>query len=350
MKNLTRLFALGWSALTPTRWKRKRLVVVKALHLLVIAALGMVPLARAAETPLPETCYLFAYFYHDQEAAGFRLAWSADGYKFEMLNGGRSYLKPTAGEARIMRDPCLYAGPDGLWHLVWTTGWTGRDIGYASSKDLIHWSAQQTIPVMAHEADAQNCWAPEIIWDAARRHYLIFWSTTILGRYPETAMSNKRPERNHRIYATTTKDFSTYTPTKLLYDAGYNVIDANLIPAQDGTSDWLMLVKDETFAPVTQKNIRLIRGQTPEGPWGPVSPALTGQYWAEGPSAIKVGDEYRVYFDKHMLNAISMVRSRDLVHWEDVSAQVSFPQNARHGCILAVPGMLIEKLKAAARP
>ena len=28
----------------------------------------------------------------------------------------------------------------------------------------------------------------------------------------------------------------TYTPTTLLYEAGYNVIDANLIPAQDGTT------------------------------------------------------------------------------------------------------------------
>lgn len=293
---------------------------------------------------LPETCYLFAYFYHDREAEGFRLAWSADGYDFKMLNEGRSYLKPTAGEAKIMRDPHLYRAPNGTFHLVWTTGWTGRTIGYASSPDLVNWSEQKTLAVMAHEPEAQNCWAPELIWDEAKRHYLIFWSTTILGRFPHTAMSNRRPERNHRIYATTTKDFATFTPTVLLYDAGYNVIDANLIPADDGTTDWLMFVKDETFAPVTQKNIRLIRGATPAGPWGPVSAPLTGNYWAEGPAAIKVGDEYRVYFDKHMLNAIGLVRSHDLKTWEDVSERVSFPADARHGCILAVPRKIVEQL------
>jgi hypothetical protein len=322
-----------------------------ALHLMfavlclsLTAGLGAVEPTKAA-ADLPETCYLFAYFYHDREGEGFRLAWSPDGYQFAMLNEGKSYLKPVAGEAKIMRDPCLYSGPDGKWHLVWTTGWTGKTIGYASSTDLVHWSDQQAIPVMAHEAEAQNCWAPEIIWDAAKQHYLIFWSTTILGRYPETAMSNRRPERNHRIYATTTKDFVRYTPTTLLYDAGYNVIDANLIPAQDGTMDWLMFVKDETFAPETQKNIRLVRGRSPEGPWDAVSAALTGKYWAEGPSAIKVGDEYRVYFDKHMLNAIGMVRSRDLQTWEDVSDRVAFPADARHGCILAVPRAVIERLR-----
>lgn len=314
----------------------------------VLASILSTASARAAEpAALPATCYLFAYFYHDREAEGFRLAWSVDGYDFKMLNEGRSYLKPTAGEAKIMRDPHLYRAPDGTFHLVWTTGWTGRTIGYASSPDLVNWSEQKTIPVMAHEPDAQNCWAPELIWDEAKQHYLIFWSTTILGRFPHTAMSNRRPERNHRIYATTTKDFTTFTPTTLLYDAGYNVIDANLIPAEDGTKDWLMFVKDETFAPVTQKNIRLVRGRSPEGPWGPVSAPLTGDYWAEGPAAIKVGDEYRVYFDKHMLNAIGLVRSRDLKTWEDVSERVSFPADARHGCILAVPREVVERLLQA---
>lgn len=302
--------------------------------------LGLVCLlssTRAADA-LPDTCYLFAYFYHDREAEGFRLAWSRDGYAFEMLNGGKSLLKPEAGEAKIMRDPCLYRGPDGTWHLVWTTGWTGKTIGYASSKDLVHWSEQKAIPVMAHEPAAQNCWAPEIIWDDAKQEYLIFWSTTILGRFPETAMTNKRPERNHRIYATTTKDFATFTPTRLFYDGGFNVIDANLL--HDG-SRWLMFVKNEQLTPKTEKNIRMITGASAEGPWGEASPPLTGNYWAEGPTSIKVGDEYRVYFDKHMLDAIG------LVHWEDVSDKVSFPAHARHGCIVGVPRAVMEQLLAA---
>lgn len=321
--------------------------MIRFLRSVFLVSLALAGLGSARATDLPETCYLFAYFYHDREAEGFRLAWSPDGRKFEMLNGGRGYVTPTAGENKLMRDPHLLRGEDGTFHLVWTTGWTGKTIGYASSKDLIHWSEQKTLPVMAHEPEAQNCWAPELIWDPVKKHYLIFWSTTILGRYPETAMSNRRPERNHRIYATTTKDFETFTPTTLLYDGGYNVIDANLIPAEDGTGDWLMFVKDETFAPVTQKNIRLVRGRSPEGPWDPVSAPMTSSaFWAEGPSAIKVGDEYRVYFDKHMANAIGLVRSRDLKSWEDVSADTKFPADARHGCIVAVPREVVTRLLA----
>lgn len=323
------------------------IVVGRRLHrssrVLCIVFLAMLGgMLRGAD--LPDTCYLFAYFYHDREAEGFRLAWSPDGYAFEMINGGKPMLHPTAGEAKIMRDPCLYRSGDGIFHLVWTTGWTGKTIGYASSRDLITWSEQKTIPVMTHETEAQTCWAPEIVWDDTKQHYLIFWSTTILGRYPETAMSNRRPERNHRIYATTTKDFETFTPTKLLYDGGFNVIDANLFKNGD---EWLLFVKNETFAPKTEKNIRMIHGQTAEGPWSEASPPLTGAYWAEGPSALKVGDEYRVYFDKHQLNAIGLVTSTDLKVWRDVSDRVSFPKDARHGTVLAVPRTVIERLQSA---
>lgn len=302
------------------------------------------PARPGAAPALPATCYLFAFFYNEREADGFRLAWSPDGYDFRMLNAGQPYLQPAVGEAKIMRDPCLYQAPDGRYHLLWTTGWTGRDIGYATSTDLLTWTGQRALPVMAHEPAAQNCWAPEVVWVESAQHFLIVWSTTILGRFPETELSNKRPERNHRIYATTTRDFQTFTPTRLFYDGGFNVIDATLLP--DG-AQWLMFVKNETVQPQTEKNIRLVRGLGPEGPWGEASPPLTGAYWAEGPTAIKVGDEYRVYFDKHMDNAIGLVRSRDLVRWEDVSARITMPAHARHGSILAVPRSVVQRLLAA---
>ncbi|HEX2100838.1 MAG TPA: glycoside hydrolase family 43 protein [Candidatus Synoicihabitans sp.] len=312
--------------------------------LLVGCLLPLASPAKAAAAPaLPETCFLYSYFYHHDEGGGLRLAWSADGLTFQALNQTRSYLVPTVGEAKIMRDPAILLGPDQRFHLVWTTGWTGKTIGYASSTDLIEWSPQQELPVMAHEPEAQNCWAPELVWDARRSHYLIVWSTTILGRYPETALSNRRPERNHRIYATTTKDFRTFTPTELMYEGGFNVIDAAFLPHGD---DWLMFVKDETFAPQTQKNIRLVHAQTPHGPFGEPSEPITGDYWAEGPSPLKVGDEWWVYFDKHMLNALGLVRSRDLRTWEDISDRIRAPADARHGTIIQVPRAVIERLLA----
>lgn len=309
-----------------------------------VPLIGIATLAAPAKAApaTPEQLFLFAHFYTTGES-GLHLAWSQDGYTFEMLNEGESYLKPRVGESKLMRDPALLLGPDGVFHLVWTTSWAGQTIGYASSKDLMHWSEQKAIPVMAHEPEAKNCWAPEVIWDPDKKHYLIFWSTTIMGRFKETENSNRRPDRNHRIYSTTTTDFVNFTPAKLHYDGGYNVIDAAL--AQNG-DEWLMFVKNETFAPKTEKNIRMIRAKTPDGPFSETSPAITGAYWAEGPSPLKVGDTWFVYFDKHMENKYGLVTSKDLEVWEDVSERVSFPKDARHGTVIKVPKSVVAALQA----
>ncbi len=295
---------------------------------------------------LPDSSYLFAYFTGNGED-GLHLAWSRDSLAWEALGGGGSYLKPEVGESKLMRDPCILQGPDGTFHMVWTTSWEGKTIGYASSRDLVQWSQQKAVPVLAHEPETQNCWAPEVIWDGKARHFVIFWSTTILGRFPETQLSGSRPNRNHRIYSTITKDFASFSTARLHYDAGFNVIDATMVP--DGRR-WLMFLKNETEKPKPEKNIRLVRAETPDGPFSPPSPPITGDYWAEGPTAIKVGDFWQVYFDKYRERRYGMVRSRDLRTWEDWSDRVSFPDGARHGTVLAVPAKILAGLLDRDRP
>ena len=70
--------------------------------------------------------------------------------------------------------------------MVWTVSWNERGIGYANSEDLMNWSEQQYIPVMHHEPGARNCWAPELYYDMDSKEYMIYWATTIIGKYPET--------------------------------------------------------------------------------------------------------------------------------------------------------------------
>ena len=284
------------------------------------------------------THYLFSYFVGNGED-GLHLAWSRDGYKWEALNGGKSYLKPEVGETKLMRDPCLLRGPDGTFHMVWTTSWTGKTIGYAASKDLVHWSEQKAIPVMAHEPGALNCWAPEIVYDEAKQQYLIFWATTIPGRFPETE-GKAEDKYNHRIYSTTTKDFNTFTPTRLFFDPGYNVIDTTLLR---GDGQFYLIFKDETLKPVAKKNLLLATGPSVEGPFTGISPPFTAS-WVEGPSALRVGDSYIVYFDAYRNHHYGAVRSRDLRQWEDITAQVSFPKGAQHGTMLQVPADIVTNL------
>lgn len=288
------------------------------------------------------TTFLFTYFIGNGED-GLHLATSDDGLIWRAIGKGRSFLTPTVG-TRLMRDPCLVQGPDGQFHLVWTTGWWDQGIGVAHSADLVAWSAQKFVPVMAHEPTARNAWAPEIVYDRMARRYLIYWASTIPGRFPETEAGGDVDDNrrlNHRLYATTTIDFATFTPTRLLYDGGFNVIDGTIV---DLGTRFGMVVKDETRWPVAKKHLRMTFADRPDGPWSAAGPAFSRD-WVEGPTALRVGDAWLVYFDEYTRKRYGAMRTRDFVAWEDVSGAVRFPEGARHGTTLAVPRSVVAALE-----
>lgn len=273
--------------------------------------------------------YLFAYF--KGHGDGLHLAWSRDGFHWTALNNDLPYITGQAGPEKLMRDPFVLAAPDGNFHLVWTAGWHGKGIGYAFSADLVNWSSQQFLEVMAHENDARNCWAPEIFFDDVEEQYIIYWASSIPGRFPETDHMGD-DGLNHRMYCAVTKDFKSFAPTRLFFDGGFDVIDATLVKDDNR---YLLFLKDETLNPC-QKNIRVAVADRIFDGFKKVSQPLTGAYWAEGPSAIKINDRWIVYFDKYKLKQLGAVTSADLIHWEDISDRVHFPQGAQHGSVQQV--------------
>jgi hypothetical protein len=277
-----------------------------------------------------EWVYLFSYFKGNGED-GLHLAYSHDGFNWKALKNDESFLKPTAGKDKLMRDPCIIRGGDGKFHMVWTVSWNEKGIGYAYSNDLINWSEQKYIPVMEHETNARNTWAPEITYDEKNREYLIYWASTITGLFPET-QHHKENAYNHRMYYVTTKDFKEFSETRLLYEPGFNVIDAAIV--KEGKS-WIMFLKDETVDPA-QKNIKIATSKKLAGPYSAASGAITGNYWAEGPTTLKIGKEWIVFFDKYVDKKMGAVRSADLNKWEDISDKITFPQGMRHGTIFKV--------------
>lgn len=216
-----------------------------------------------------------------------------------------------------------------------------KGIGYANSADLINWSEQQYIPVMHHELEAQNCWAPELFYDDVEERYMIYWSTTIPGRFPETDSSGDKG-RNHRIYYTTTKDFEKFASTQLLYDPGFNVIDATI---QKINEEYVMFVKDETKYPKSEKNIKIAKSASLTGDYSAASGPITPNYWVEGPTVTNTENGWIVYFDKYRKGAMGAVISKDLEHWTDVSDRIHFPAGTRHGTVLKVSKSIVRKLQ-----
>lgn len=289
--------------------------------------------------------YLFAYFTENGQD-GLHFARSADGYRWDKVAGGRSFLTPAVGNSKLMRDPCIVRGPDGTYHMVWTSGWNENNIGYASSKDLVNWSPQQQVPVMAQEPGALNAWAPEIVYDDKRGEFVIFWASTIPGRFPATDGSSE-DKYNHRMYATTTRDFNTYTPTRLFYDPGFSVIDATFVKFK-GVNH--LLVKDETRNP-PKKHLQVADAPDLQGPFGKLGAPITPpKLWVEGPTALQIGDDVVLYYDAYITKHYGAMRSRDLMHWEDVSDKMHFPdegtkQRMRHGTVIAVPEEILAGLE-----
>lgn len=286
----------------------------------------------------PDSVYMFCYFKNNGQD-GLHLAYSDDGYSWTALNNDSSFLKPTVAKDKLMRDPCIIRGADGLFHMVWTVSWNDKGIGYASSPDLIHWSEQQFIPVMQQEDSARNCWAPEITYDAKNKRYMIYWATTIAGKYKmDTLIENGY---NHRLYYVFTKDFKTFTKTKLLYDKGFNVIDATIVPYE---GKYIMFLKDETRIP-PQKNIKMSVSKEINKDYSDASAPITGNYWAEGPTTLRKGNQWIVYFDKYRDHQYGAVTSNDLKTWTDISDKISLPKGIRHGSIFKISNTEFDKLK-----
>ncbi len=172
--------------------------------------------------------YLFSYFKGNGED-GLHLAYSENGLEWHTLKDDASFLTPQIGKDKLMRDPSIVQDDKGVFHMVWTTGWWDQGIGYASSTDLINWSEQQNIPVMEKFEGTRNSWAPELFYDRKDKTFYIFWSSTVPGMFREIATSESEKGLNHRQFYVTTKDFKTFSETKVFLDPDFSVIDGAIL-------------------------------------------------------------------------------------------------------------------------
>jgi hypothetical protein len=320
--------------------------------------------------------YVYSSFTGDGED-GLHLLTSEDGKKWEAVKGYASLYKQTDG---LMRDPSLCRGGDGKYHLVWTTGWWNDTIGIAHSEDLIHWTPMQTLHIWAdyagpgtEESDAKrwpkdlsqpaerhpkvrNCWAPEIFYDDETREYVIFWATTIddASVFPKTWDANRWERMNQRVYCITTKDFKTYSPRKFFFALPDRVvIDACIAKVAPGR--YRMVIKDE----LEQR----LHVAAPTGPlkswanmpanfWGPLADAFTGpgiepdNTNAEGPTIMRVGNDWLVYCDYWQAQKNGLFTTRDFKTLTRSSDELVVPTWVRHGTALPVPRATLDALKA----
>lgn len=284
--------------------------------------------------------YVFCYFMNNGED-GVHYAVSRDGYKWNAVNDNKSILPPPFGKnTNLTRDPSICRGEDGTFHLVWTVSWDGRSFGHASSTDLINWEDAHVIPCMQDEPMTRNTWAPEVFYDKKEKQYYILWSSTIPGRFSPVDQGTSESKFDHRVYYNTTKDFKTFSKTKLYFDPKHNTIDAFL---SENDGKYLLFYKDETLFPVEKKIILVAESDNPTGPFTE-GRQISAQSWVEGPSALSIGKDLIVYYDCYRDGKYGAVRSRDGKTWEDIANQISFPKGTRHGTAFEVDQETYERL------
>ncbi|WP_460972172.1 glycoside hydrolase family protein [Spirosoma migulaei] len=126
------------------------------------------------------------------------IALSTDGRHWTPLNDN----KPVWDQHG--RDPYVRKGPDRLWRILSTGGGEGNDgeqVGpsclYITSRDLIYWQVEGSLPLMKDVRNesgalAGNIWAP----------YVLFWSSSF----------KDAGWKESRLWSCRTRDWQTFTP------------------------------------------------------------------------------------------------------------------------------------------
>lgn len=334
-------------------------------HSLFLATAMALTLSSCQPKAEPEeTAYIFTSF-REPSTAGLQYLYSSDGLHWDTIPGvwlhpevgnDTTYVDAWTGEVRepkfypderVMRDPSILQGPDGTFHLVWTTQWTGsRGFGYASSKDLKTWSEQRVIGVMDSIA-TNNVWAPELFYDDVEEQFLIIWSSQI-NPADYTEADKLGTNGCHRMWYCTTKDFVTFSEAKRYYDPGFNSIDGYLL--KKGEEDYVLVVKDNRKPGFS--NLFCVFSESPYGPFhtadnSPIetTPTTTfGRTFSEGPCAVQLGEEWIIYYDQYHPQEYGAVSTTDFQTFTPIPERISVPADHKHGTIVKVKKSIVDNL------
>ena len=213
--------------------------------------------------------YLFLHFYDNYKSPGDYSTYPAgeqvfghlskgnDPISYTALKGGAPLLTSTVGTKGV-RDFYLVSKPDESQHYLIATdlnqtaanppGFGGKFLSRnlvvwkSNGASLTKWSAPKLVNVVPN--NFRMAWAPEAIWDDARKQFFVFWSS---NKYVDSAHSGD-PDSD-KIYGAYTSDFTTFSAPFIYNDPGHGVIDMTLGRGPvDGKDTWVRFSKDESVS------------------------------------------------------------------------------------------------------
>lgn len=184
----------------------------------------------------------------------------------------------------------------------------------------------------ANGRQVNNIWAPEWFYDAARKQYLLFWSSSFA----------REGWKESVLWCSRTDDWETFTPPQVFFAPGYSVIDGTLVEHEQ---TFYLFHKEEEFGIHTgeRRAVRLATAPALDGPYtlydgplnnGQITPTIT-----EGPSVLPNpgGAGWLMLYDYPMANDYGASRSPNLRDWTTIPQEAfAFPPHARHGSVFRV--------------
>ena len=188
---------------------------------------------------------------------------------------------------------------------------------------------------MEHEPSTVNVWAPELYYDDENREFVMLWASTIPFMF---ARGVEEEKNNHRMYFTTTKDFKTFTETRLFLDPGFSVIDAVIVKQERGK--YVLVLKDNTRP---NRNLKVAFGNQPLGPYTDISEAFTDMF-TEGPTVMKAGEDWIIYYDAYREKKYGAMKTNNFKTFTDISGEIYVPEGHKHGTIFKTKEKILEGL------
>jgi hypothetical protein len=340
---------------------------MKTISITAIIATCLIGHAIAAPPTSPEVL-LFSFF-RDNGKNGVSLATSDDGAEFKPLNDDKPVFTPPNWPGQnLTRDPSILYH-NGTFHMVWTSHWTGRIFGYASSTNLADWSKPvQVRPFpesLPKDEQPDNVWAPEIHHDPVKDDFFILFASTIPREKNDDDASNNNgkpgSQYDNRVFITRTKDFKSFSDAKLYFDRGFASIDAVMKP-DPAKNNWVMIIKcsrDESLETMPGRNLWITRStgmDTDKPDFAPLTGPIAGNHstmftdpsprksMAEGPSLLLHNKIWWFVWDEPAGGHLQLATSTDLQTW-DHKQNVKFPPRAQHGTLFLAPKSSVAWLK-----
>jgi hypothetical protein len=140
------------------------------------------------------------------------------------------------------------------------------------------------------------------------------------------------------MYSTSTKDFNTFSETKLFLDPGFSVIDAVIV--KRAVQDYVLVLKDNTRP---ERNLKVMFAQRIDGPWSQMSVPFSDPF-TEGPSVVKRRGEWLIYFDSYQKMRYEADATKDFIHFKNINDKIQLPEGHKHGTIVPITPKKLRQL------